>query len=169
MRRKITAIISIAVIYLLQTAVLREIVPTGTVPNLILAFVVIAGFLRGRRAGLWIGFVIGLITDLFSGGVFGFHALVYMLIGYADGMGHQVFFDHDYKIPMLMTAVSDFFYQIMFFLFHAASVIPFGEYLKTTLVPELLLTVMAVLVCYPVFRRIEKGLRKYDLEDQSIL
>ena len=85
MKRKIITFLLIIVCFIVQTTV-WNLFPLGTVkPNILLILTVSMGLMRGKHTGLWVGFISGLIIDLFYGTIFGFNALVYMYIGYLNG------------------------------------------------------------------------------------
>ena len=47
-----------------------------------------------------IGFFSGLIIDIQFGNILGFYALIYLLIGYVNGLFEQMYFDEDIKLPL---------------------------------------------------------------------
>ena len=63
--------------------------------------------MRGRKEGLFIGFFCGLLLDIFGGGVLGFYSLLYMYIGYINGMFRKLFYPEDIKLPLVLIAGSD--------------------------------------------------------------
>ena len=119
MRRKIIVFILIAVCYLLQTTLFSALSFASISPNLLIIVVSAFGFMRGRKEGLFIGFFCGLLLDIWNGGILGFYSLVYMYIGYINGMFRKLFYPEDIKLPMLLIAGSDlscnlFIYFILF-------------------------------------------------------
>ena len=57
-------------------------------PNLLLILTFSFGFIHGRNAGMFYGFLSGLLLDLFYSGPFGFYTLIYVYIGYFNGLYH---------------------------------------------------------------------------------
>ena len=104
MRRKIIVFILIAVCYLLQTTLFSALSFASISPNLLIIVVSAFGFMRGRKEGLFIGFFCGLLLDIWNGGILGFYSLVYMYIGYINGMFRKLFYPEDIKLPMLLIA-----------------------------------------------------------------
>ena len=100
MRRKIIVFILIAVCYLLQTTLFSALSFASISPNLLIIVVSAFGFMRGRKEGLFIGFFCGLLLDIWNGGILGFYSLVYMYIGYINGMFRKLFYPEDIKRPM---------------------------------------------------------------------
>lgn len=82
MRRKLVLAALVLVTFLLQTTVFPNLTIASVAPNLLLILTVAFGFLRGKKEGLFLGFFCGLIIDLFYGDYLGFHALLYMYLGF---------------------------------------------------------------------------------------
>ena len=55
-------------------------------PNLLLILTFSFGFIHGRNAGMFYGILSGLLLDLFYSGPFGFYTLIYVYIGYFNGI-----------------------------------------------------------------------------------
>ena len=70
----------IIVAYLLQTTLFKAISIAGIVPNILIILTSAFGFMRGKNEGMLIGFISGLLVDIFFGSILGFYALVYMFI-----------------------------------------------------------------------------------------
>ena len=117
MRRKIFVAIVIIVCFLLQTTVFKEMAFASISPNLLIVVVSAFGFMRGKKEGLIIGFICGLLIDIFCGSVIGFYALLYMYIGYFDGFFRKLFYPEDIKLPMLLIGGSDLLYNIAVYSF----------------------------------------------------
>ena len=169
MKRKLVTLLMVFVCFIVQTTV-WNLFPLGNVkPNLLLILTVSMGLMRGRHTGLWVGFVSGLMIDLFYGTIFGLNALIYMYLGYINGCFYKVFFDDDLKVPMVMTAVSGFVYNMIFyavqFLFRQRY--EFFAYLTHIILPEILYTVLCTLVLYKLFYHINRKLVASELEDRD--
>lgn len=85
MRRTITVSILIFVCFLLQSSVFTNFDLGGITPNLLIVLTASFGFMRGEKEGLFIGFVCGLLMDIFFSEYIGMYALVYMYIGFFNG------------------------------------------------------------------------------------
>lgn len=169
MCRKIVTAVCILVTFLLQSTVFPAIPFFNVTPNLLLILTVSFGFVHGRRTGLWVGFLCGLLIDLFYGNLFGFYSLVYMYIGYLNGLLYQVFFDEDIKVPMILVAVSDFGYNLVFYVIQFAFRMrfDFSAYLLHTILPEMVFTVLLSILLYRIFFLINRKLVRYELEGQQ--
>lgn len=169
MKRRIILFVLILVCFLLQTAV-WNLLPLGNVkPNLLLVLTVSFGLMCGKKTGMWMGFLSGILTDLFYGSLFGFTALIYMYIGYIVGKFYMVFYDEEIKIPMLMAAVSDFVYNIIFYVVQFAfrQRFDFGDYMVHIILPEILYTILCMLILYKLFYALNRRLTANELEDRD--
>ncbi len=70
MRRKITVFLIIFVCFLLQTTFFQALALASISPNLLIVVVSSFGFMRGRKEGMYIGFLTGLVFDAFYGTIF---------------------------------------------------------------------------------------------------
>ena len=107
-KRILFYVISVLVCFLLQTSVFNFLKLAGVMPNILLILTVTIAFIRGRKAGIVIGFVCGLLIDIFSGNVLGQNAFVYLMFGYVNGWFHTYFYEDDILLPIgLLTANSE--------------------------------------------------------------
>ncbi len=171
MRRILVMGLLILMFYLLQTTVLERIPYLAGVPNLLLIFTFSVGLLRGRSEGMAAGFACGLLLDVFSGGVLCFYALIYMYIGYLNGMLSNILVSELLLLPMLSCACSELLYHAYQYIFGflVQNKLHFGEYFQQIVLPELMLTVTVSIIGYYlvliVNRRLEqteqKGAKKF--------
>lgn len=98
-RRKIVLFLLLLVCFIVQGTFLKVIAIGSISPNLILIFVVSFGFMRGKRTGIWTGFVCGLCCDLLGDGILGYYALIYLLIGFGAGCCCKLFYDDELRVP----------------------------------------------------------------------
>ncbi|MDF2943551.1 MAG: putative rane protein [Herbinix sp.] len=137
-------------------------------PNLLLILVVSTAYMRGRMAGLGLGFFSGLLVDLMFGSyIIGLYALLYMLIGYVVGYTNKVYSNDDYTLPLIIIAVSDliygFFYYVFEFLLRGR--LNFLYYLRRFILPEIVYTVAVSIFLYKLLHMINSRLdRKSDEE-----
>ncbi|MDO4617012.1 MAG: rod shape-determining protein MreD [Lachnospiraceae bacterium] len=168
----LTAFVTVLVVlaaFLLQSSVFPAITLLDITPNVLLMVTVCFGFMRGKRFGMLLGFFCGLLIDAFFGPILGFNAFVYMLIGYCNGYFYKVFFDEEIKVPMLLVAVSDLIYSILFYIaqFAIRMRFAFSEYLLRVILPECIYTVVLTLLLYRLLYRIDKLLYDNELEGQK--
>lgn len=148
--------------FLLQTTVFRNITFNGIGPNLLIILVASFGFMYGKKTGLVFGFIAGLLIDLFFGSFFGFYALVYMLIGYWNGMFRRVFYPEDIKLPILLILMSNFVLEFITYLFSflLRGKIEFTYYLLNVFLPSILYTMVIAFILYPLVLVINRYLGK---------
>ena len=147
----ITAVIIIAA-YLLQCTVFSSLGLAGIKPFLLIIVTASFGFMRGSREGVLVGFVSGLLADIQFGDMIGFYALIYLLVGYINGMFQRLYFDEDIKLPLFLIAISEFLYGIIvyFLTYLLRSDFNFLLYLNKIILPELIYTIVITLGLYPL-------------------
>ena len=160
MKKALIYLLMIFIMFILQTTVFHAISLTGIVPNLMLIIVVSAGLMSGESYGLTTGLISGLLCDIFFGSFLGFYALLFMYIGFVNGLFHRSFFAGNYLLPLSLLVGSDFFYGLscyfLMFLFRSRFV--FGYYFVHRIVPEMVYTLVAALLFYPVILKISTKL-----------
>ena len=169
MRRKIIVLILIAVCYLLQTTLFSALSFASISPNLLIIVVSAFGFMRGRKEGLFIGFFCGLLLDIWNGGILGFYSLVYMYIGYINGMFRKLFYPEDIKLPMLLIAGSDLSCNlfIYFILFLFRNRYDFSYYFLHIMIPELVYTMVITIFLYFIILKINQRLEVIEKRSAS--
>ena len=160
MRRKISVFVIIVVCFLLQSTVFQALSFASITPNLMIVVVSSFGFMRGRKEGMWIGFFSGLLTDIFFGSVIGFYALIYMYIGYVNGLFRRMFFPDDIKLPLILISASDLTYSMLvyLFLFFLRGRFQFGYYFWHIIMPELVYTILVTIALYFIILKINQRL-----------
>ena len=160
MKRKVIVASIILICLLLQNAVFPSFAFASITPNLMIVVASAFGFMRGQREGLWTGFFCGVCVDIFSGGMLGFYALLYMYIGFTNGYFHKLFYPEDIKLPMLLIAGSDLFYNlaVYFFMFFFRGKFHLGFYLKNIILPELVYTMLVTIILYMLILKINQRL-----------
>lgn len=164
MRRKIVECIIIIICFLLQSTVFQALSIASISPNLLVVVVASFGFMRGRKEGMWIGFVSGALLDIFFGPIFGFYALSYLVVGYVNGMLHKIFYPDDIKLPMLSIMCSDLAlnFIVYLFLFLARKKTDLAYYAWHLMVPEMVYTLLVTLVLYFLILRVNRWLESIE-------
>lgn len=136
--------------YLLQTSIMSWFTLAGVVPNVLLIFAGMLGFMRGRKVGALAGLCSGLLLDLFSANLFGMYALIYMLLGYMNGFFRKIYFGDSLRLPVILVATTDLIYGLMIYcsLFLTRGRIGLSYYFLHVMVPEMVYTVVLSLVFY---------------------
>lgn len=164
MRRKVTIFFIIVICFLLQSTVFQALSFASISPNLLIVVVSSFGFMRGRKEGMWIGLFCGLLLDIFFGDVFGFYTIVYMVIGYINGMFRKIFYPDDIKLPMMLILGSDLVLGLIMYLlrFLPRKKVHFGYYLGHIIIPEMVYTLVITLGLYFVLLKINQHLEKIE-------
>lgn len=162
MRRILIMGLLILGFYLLQTTVLDKIPYLSGVPNMMLILTFSAGLLRGRGEGMAVGFACGLLLDIFSGGVLCFYALIYMYIGYLNGILANILVSELLLLPLFFCACSELLYHgyQYIFGFFVQNKLQFGEYFRQIVLPEFMLTVTVSIIGYYLILVINRKLEQ---------
>ena len=169
MKRKIVTIAIILVCFLLESTVFQGLSLGTITPNLLIVVTSSFGFMRGKKEGMMVGFISGLLVDIMFNDLIGFYALIYMLIGYANGFFRKIFYDDDIKLPLILIAASDFLYGniVCIFMFVMRSKFHYLFYLKNVIIPELIYTILVTIVLYQIILYINKKLEAEEKRSAS--
>lgn len=171
MKRKIVSIVIIIICFLLETTVFRYLSLASITPNLLVVVTSSFGFMRGKREGIFVGFMSGLILDIFFGvgNMIGFYALIYTLIGYGNGFFRRLFYDEDIKLPLVLIAASEFIYGIVMYvtIYLMRSKFDFAYYFSHIIMPELIYTIMITLGLYQIILHINRKLETEEKRSAS--
>jgi rod shape-determining protein MreD len=128
----------------------------GIKPNLFIILIASAAFIRGENEGMAVGAITGVLADIMWGSLFGYHILIYTLIGFVCGIFNRIFFDDDIKFPILLIGVSDFGYGIVTYVFFHMFNGDFGlnYYMFHIIFPETVYTLLVTLIMYPIIRKL---------------
>ena len=154
MRRKIVLFIIIAICFLLQTTVFRALTFANIGPNLLIIVVSSFGLMRGKKEGLWVGFFCGLLIDIFFGFYLGGYALLYMYIGYINGL-----FKKRFLIGSSDIVNNLIIYIVMFFM---RSRFSFWYYFTSIILPEFVYTMVITIFLYFILLKINQKLEEHE-------
>ena len=165
MKRKVITFFIILISFLLQSTLFVKLKFGAVSPNLMLVVTSSFGFMRGRKSGMAVGAISGLLVDIFWGQLLGFHTLLYTVIGYLNGSFERLFYDEDVKLPIVLISASEFLYGICInvFVYMLQGDFAFGTYLFSIIIPELVYTILVTLILYQVILHIN---RKLESEEQ---
>lgn len=148
----------------LQSTLIQYISIGGISFNLLVITVVSFAMMRGKIEGAIIGFVIGLLQDIFFGSVLGLYAWLYMFIGFLAGNFNRTFYRDSTLIPLSIVAGSNLslnlFIYIFTFFFRGKT--QFNYYLLNTIIPELTFTVVVSIFIYKLYLTINNKLEYYE-------
>lgn len=150
-------IISVALIIILnivlQSTFIQEIAIGGITMNLLMITVVSFALIRGKIEGAIIGFLIGLMHDIFFGNVIGFYALLYMYIGFFSGSINRTLYKDNIMIPLLVISSADLLFNLVIYiityLFRGRT--DFLFYFGNIILPELVYTTFVSIFVYKFY------------------
>ncbi|MEE3393114.1 MAG: rod shape-determining protein MreD [Lachnospiraceae bacterium] len=142
MKRYISAFFLILFLFLLETAVLKRIFPSGVMPDLLLSATCIYALLYGRGPGMFAGVMSGLLIDIMFFDVIGINALIYLLIGYTCALFRKYYSKNDIVVPFIVLASADLVQLTLFYVFSylLRGRLAFLSYLVNIIIPDLIYT-----------------------------
>ncbi|MGO5052327.1 rod shape-determining protein MreD [Lachnospiraceae bacterium LCP25S3_G4] len=171
MKRKIITFFIIVVCFVLECTIFKSLALASITPNLLIIVTSSFGFMRGNKEGMIVGFISGLLVDIFFGDILGFYALLYMLIGYANGFFQRLFFEDDIKLPLVLISASEFIYglaiYVFLFLMSTRSRFDFLYYLGHIIIPELIYTIIVTLGLYQLILYVNHKLEEEEKRSAS--
>ncbi len=165
MLRRIVVFLMIITGYLLQSTLFSAFTIAGIVPNILMIITSAFGLMRGKREGMFVGFVAGLLVDVFFMNILGFFALVYMTIGYLNGFFRSIFYPEDIKLPMIMIGSSELLYCFIcyIFLYLLRGRMHLGYYFIHIMIPDIVYTVLITFILYKGILFINERLEEYEI------
>ena len=136
--------------FLLQTNLPDWVPYLRVAPNLLLIITFSIGFLRGRIAGMFCGLACGLLSDAFGGGILGYYTLIFIYIGYLNGLLSNIMVDDMILLPLILCLINEICYSVYVYLFGAFLLgkANFPDYIRTIAVPELIITLFCTVILY---------------------
>lgn len=152
MKRIVSMVFVILFSFVLQTTLFQSLSFGDISPNLLIIVTASYGFMYGKRYGMSVGFICGLLMDIFYGNILGFYALIYLYIGALNGVFERVFYQDDIKLPLALITGSDFMYSLVCYilLFMLRGRFQFLFYLQHIIFPELIYTIFITIFLYPI-------------------
>lgn len=160
MKRYLSMFVMIIVCFLLQTTIFPHLQLLHIMPNLLVVLTAASGFMYGRKFGMFTGFLCGLLSDCIYGDVIGISIMIFVVIGYINGMANKLYFKEDLSIPITAIALSDFVYGALYFIcfFLLRGRFTVFQYFAGVMVPEAIYTVILGIVIYKFIYWLEEKL-----------
>ncbi|MDD4525355.1 MAG: rod shape-determining protein MreD [Lachnospiraceae bacterium] len=168
--RKFRALLIIALMiivsFILQTSLFRFLNIGGISPNLMIIVTVSLSIVYGDKKGTVIGFICGLLCDIFFSDYLGFYALVYCFTGYLSGKFERIIFPDSLKLPIAAIAGSNLLYGFFCYVFRFVinGRFFFGSFIWNYVLPEILYTTLIALIIYPliiwIYKRYMRPIRE---------
>ena len=169
MLRKFVEIILCVFCFVLQTSLFRHFEIAGVSPNLLVVLVSSIGFMRGKKEGIFIGFISGFLVDIFFSNVIGFYTLLYFLFGYLNGYFTKEFLPEDIKLPVVLIVGSDFVLNLWVYLitFLFRGDFNFYYYLMNIIIPEIVYTLIITILLYLLILKVNQKIEEYEKRSAS--
>ncbi|SHK60975.1 rod shape-determining protein MreD [Desulforamulus aeronauticus] len=148
--RTIIFLLLIILAMLLQSTFFSFLQVAGVKPDLILMLVVFNGFLRGSREGAFLGFLAGLLQDVFTGNYIGINAITKMLAGYLVGLAEARFYKESVVIVSLVTFFAAILNQLAYYilLFYLDILVSPSSAIVGVVLPSAIYTTLLVPLTY---------------------
>lgn len=161
MRRVLLAVFSVLFTFFLQNSILQLIPGFDILPNLILVVTVVYGFSCGKRIGMLVGLFCGILSDTFIGdGGLGFYMLVYIYIGAFCGLFRGYIHQEEHLFSLFLCSLCSFGFgaYVYVFRFMLRGRFDMMNYIVSTILPELIFTLIGAVFLYPIITEIDKHL-----------
>lgn len=173
MLRNLISLLLIFIIFIIQTTFHTTISIGGISPNLLLIFVCCSGFIRGKKHGMYMGFLSGILLDIFYGysGVIGMNGILFMYLGYINGLFNEIFYTDDICIPVLLTMASDLAYNFLYYCvtFLLRGYLDIANYFKAIIFPEVIYTAFVAVFIFRLLKVISIKLDKFEKRGEEKL
>ncbi|MCI9559200.1 rod shape-determining protein MreD [Candidatus Ventrimonas sp. KK005] len=168
MKRIILNVLLMLLAFTIQNGIFPLLPFLAASPNLLLILTFSFGFIYGKEAGMWYGLLAGILLDLFYSGPFGFYTLLYIYIGYTNGICTRYYYEDYITLPLILSLINELAYNcyIYVFSFLIRNRLDFLYYFWEIILPETIFTVVATLLLYRSFlftnRRLEELEKRRD-------
>ncbi len=144
MKNYVSMFIMVIIGFILQTTIFRSLQIADVSPNILVILTAIAATMYGQYNGMFVGVIGGLFLDLMYSSVIGVNIFIYALIGFIIGVTNRIYIEDDIILPIMTIAVGDLIYGGMFYIlkFLLRGRLDLLEYLKNTILPELIYTII---------------------------
>ena len=164
MRRTAANLAFMIVMFAVQNCIFPFVPFISVSPNLMLVLTFSYGFIYGPGEGIFYGLAAGLLLDLFYSGAFGFFSLFFMWIGYMNGRLSAYYYENYITLPLFLCTLNEFLYNLYVYLFRflIRGKWHFLFYLRTIIVPEIIMTLLVTLLIYRFFLWYNRKLEALD-------
>ena len=149
-KRYISILLMIIVGFILQTTIFDYLELAGVKPNIMIVITAASGFMFGRRYGMFAGGICGELKDLLFSDIIGMSILLYVFIGFLNGLANKLYFKDDLAIPLTAIGISDVLYGVVFYIlsFMLRGRLGIIAYLRQVILPETIYTVIIGIFIY---------------------
>ena len=114
------------------------------------------GLLYGENIGIITGVFCGFLCDMYFNGEFGLYILIYSVIGFANGVLNQSFFEDSITLPMLLSLANGFIYNFYIYITHFLVRKKFNlpYYMINVMLPNILFTLIITVLMYKLLYKL---------------
>lgn len=162
MKRFLINVLLLVLAFTIQNCVIPLIPFLSASPNLLLILTFSFGFIYGKEVGMYYGLVAGILLDLFYSGPFGFFTLLFVNVGYFNGICTKYYYEDYINLPLVMSLVNELIYNVYIYVFRflIRNRLDIFYYVREIVIPETIFTVVTTLLIYRFFlftnRRLEE-------------
>ena len=154
MKRIVFNLLLMVLAFTIQTCVFPLIPFLAASPNLLLILTFSFGFIHGSWAGILYGLFAGLLLDLFYSGPFGFYMLVFIYIGYINGIFTKYYYEEYITLPLFLCIANE--------LKQGQGKLNLFYYFRKIMLPEIIFSLVTTLFIYRLFLFISRKLEELD-------
>ena len=164
MKRILLNVLLMLLAFTIQSGIFPLLPFFAATPNLLLILTFSFGFIYGKEAGMWYGLLAGILLDLFYSGPFGFYTLLFIHIGYANGICTKYYYEDYITLPLVLCVLNELAYNLYLYVFGflVRGRLNFGYYLVNIILPETIFTVVTTLLLYRLFLFISRKLEEIE-------
>ncbi|MCD8222569.1 MAG: rod shape-determining protein MreD [Clostridiales bacterium] len=162
MKRLILNLLLVFLAFTVQNGVFPLLPFLTATPNLLLILTFSFGFIYGREAGMWYGLLAGILLDLFYSGPFGFYTLLFIHVGFFNGIFTRYYYEDYITLPLILSFVNELVYNLYIYVFRflIRNRLDILYYTREIIIPETICTIVTTLLIYRFFlftnRRLEE-------------
>lgn len=168
MKRTAINVLLMILAFTIQNCIFPLLPFLSAAPNLLLILTFSFGFIHGKEAGMYYGLFAGILLDLFYSGPFGFYTLLFIWIGYMNGICTRYYYEDYITLPLILSLFNELAYNLYIYVFRflIRNRLDFLHYAKQIIIPETIFTVVTTLLIYRFFlftsRRLEEMEKRRD-------
>ncbi|MCD8370561.1 MAG: rod shape-determining protein MreD [Clostridiales bacterium] len=166
MKRFIFNLVLMIMAFTIQNCIFPLIPFLTASPNLLLILTFSFGFIHGKTAGMYYGLFAGILLDLFYSGPFGFYTLLFVNIGYFNGIFTKYYYEDYITLPLILSLANELVYNVYIYVlrFLIRNRLDILYYAREIVIPEIIFTTVTTLLIYRLFLSTDRRLR--EMEDR---
>lgn len=157
------------IVVIVQSTVLDSIEINGIKPNILLTCIISVALLTNSTEGATVGFLYGLVQDLYTGKLVGYYALLGLYLGLTVSFFNKRLYRENMLIVIFITFISSIVYGIIFFFTSNIAGLNYFRYaLGNIILPEAIYNSFSAIFVYIIvmnlvhrFESVKRLKRKY--------